>query len=233
MRTFFFFFLLAALLGTSVLAAQQPRRLRRLELMWAAGTSGSGAPAPIQAAMAAAGLGDTYPAGCFLGWCWPDQNHPGSLGSSLTVNVAASYALRPWWVVRLQSGRADLGETTGYHAPAAWLTVRPSVRSTSALTLVRHFGLQVGAGPAFHRVTISGADYEGARSHHNKIGLTLVAGVFFPERTRFFFDLSYQQHIVGSVDIGPLRTSDPTVTLPRTRASLSYHTVKAGMGLRL
>jgi len=236
MRRLAWAFLAVATLGGATWGGAQAsstpsRPNRRWEFSWTFGGSSGGAAATIMGAMSAAGFNSTLPAGCFI-WCWSDRSHPWSDGGGPTSMLALSYAIRPWWSLRLQQTSADVSATFGYHATSGWLSLQQSVNSFSVLAVVRAEGLHLGGGPALHQLTIT-RDGQERGSQRNKLGLTFHGGLSIPARSRVFADLVVQYQLAGSVDIGPYATSDATATMARTRASFSYRTIKLGMGVRI
>ena len=231
-----------AILGSDVLGATQTptpndpshnRPRRRWEISWTAGGSSGGAAVAITGAMSAAGLNSTIPGGCFFLGCWGDIHHPWSDDGGTTRMLAVSYAVRPWWTLRLQHTVGDLSETLGYRAPSGWLSLRQSVTSVSVLAVVSAGGLHAGVGPSLHRLAVTREEYHPSNSRRSRVGMTFHSGLSLPARTRVFADVAVQYQLVGSMNVGPLTTSDSTATMARTRASFSYRTVKVGFGVRL
>jgi hypothetical protein len=229
--------IVALLLGHSLVLAQVPSS-RRWEVTGAFGASTGGPSRAIELAMIAGGLNDPHDNGC----CTPPAFFPETWGGgNLRGTLAVSYAVRPWWMLRLQTTTTDFGATKGYHdpfsGPSGWLELEQSVTSVSALTLFGMGGLRVGAGPSLHRVAVSSIDDNTGRvsqnSHTTRLGLALHAGVSFPARTLFFAHASAQYQMVGDVDVGPYTADDSVTTMPRTRASFSYRRINVGVGLRL
>ncbi len=183
--------------------------------------------------MSAAGFNSTTPAGCFFGYCWGPIPHPETYGGGPTGSLAVSYAFRPGYALRLQRNSGDLGETLGYRAPWGYLFLRQSVTSLSAMVVVSVGGLHAGAGPALHRPLITRTDGRGGRWHQTKLGMTVHAGLSVPTRSRLFADVALQYQLVGSMTAGPFTASDSSATMPRTRSSFSYHTIKLGFGVRI
>jgi opacity protein-like surface antigen len=216
------------------LAAQTPPRPhRRWEITWTAGASRGASVQEIKAAMSAAGFNSTTPAGCFGGYCWGPVPYPATYAGGPTATLAVSYAFRPGYVLRLQSTSGDLGETLGYHDPWGYVFLRQSVTSVSALFVVNVGGLHAGAGPAIHLPSITRFDAQAGRWRHTKVGMTFHAGLSVPVRSRLFAEVAVQYQLVGSMTAGPFTTADTAATMPRTRTSFSYHTIKLGLGVRI
>jgi hypothetical protein len=214
-------------------AQTPPRPNRRWEISWTAGASRGRSAREVRTAMSAAGFNSTTPAGCFFGYCWGPIFHPTTSAGGPTTSLAVSYAFRPGYALRLQWHSGDLGETLGYHEPGTYLFLRQSVTSVSSLFVVSVGGLQAGAGPALHQPVIRRTDGQSGRWRQTKLGMTFHAGLSLPARSRFFADAGIQYQYVGSMTAGPFTTADTAATMPRTRTSFSYHTIKLGFGVRI
>jgi len=222
---------IASVWGDTVLTAQTPPR--RWEISWTVGAGRGGSAPVIAAAMSAAGLNSTIPAGCFIFACTGPIPHPVTYSGGPTGTFAVSYALRDGYALRVQWATADLGETMGYHEPWGYLFLRQSVTTASVLAVINVGGLHAGAGPALHRPEIARTDAQGGRWRQTRIGMTFHAGLRLPVRRRVFADVAIQYQLVGSMAAGPFTTSDSSATMPRTLIPFSHHTIKLGLGVRI
>ncbi len=228
--------LAVAILGPALTAQGTPhtRPQRRGEISLTLGRSSGGSAPAIAAAMVAAGLNNTFPAGCFVFWCWNDINYPVTHRGGRTITVALGYRVRPWFTLLVQRSSADLGQTTGYLSHQDWMTLRQRVTSNSALAVVNFGVLHAGVGPAVQRLAVIREEYNPvAVQKRTRIGVTVHAGLTVPAHTLLFVEARLQYQLVGSMAIGPLAATDSATTMARTEASFNYHTLKLGMGLRL
>ncbi len=109
--------ILAVAILCPALTAQRTPHTRpqpRWEIGFTLGRSSGGNAPAIATAMVAAGLNNTFPAGCFVFWCWNDIHYPVTHRGARTTTVALGYRVRPWFTLLLQRSSADLGQTTGY-----------------------------------------------------------------------------------------------------------------------
>ncbi|MCK4772758.1 MAG: hypothetical protein KAT18_07540 [Candidatus Latescibacteria bacterium] len=163
--------------------------------------------------------------------------HPQSY-PALTSSITLCYRYSNRLAIRLFTGTAGAGSIHGYNGDVGKYIFLKESHSTTALipSLIAGEVARIGIGPALHKLEVQREDASGGPGFRKtRIGFVLEAGLTFPARTRWFFDIAFHYRYAGSAEVGPFTTNGwggGSASIPRTRINFNKTVVSAGIGIR-